>query len=52
MPPAAPSTGRIALRSVESCPEMISRLISRPTEKKKMTIRPSLISFSTVMPRG
>ena len=52
MPPAAASTGRIACRIEESCPQTISRLISSPTEKKKKTIRPSLMNFSTVMPRG
>ena len=52
MPPAAASTGRIALRTEESCPQTISRLISRPTAKKKTTISTSLTNFSTVIPRG
>ena len=52
MPPAAASTGRIARRTDDSCPQTISRLISSPTAKKKITIRPSLMNFSTVMPRG
>ena len=52
MPPAAASTGRIAFRMEESCPQTISRLISRPTAKKKTTIRQSLTNFSTVIPRG
>ena len=45
-------TGRMACWRVESRPQTISRLISSPTEKKKTTIRPSLINFSTVIPRG
>ena len=52
MPPAAASTGRMALRTDESCPQTTSRLISRPTVKKKTTIKPSLMNFSTVMSRG
>ena len=52
MPPAAATTGRIALRTDESCPLTTSRLISRPTVKKKITIRQSLMNFSTVMPCG
>ncbi len=52
MPPAAASTGRMALRTVESWPQTISRLISRPTQKKKITISPSFTSFSTVIPCG
>ena len=52
MPPAAASTGRRAFLADESCPQTISRFISSPTAKKKITIRPSLISFSTVIPRG
>ena len=52
MPPRAASTGRMARRKLESCPQTISRLISSPTEKKKITIRPSLMNFSTVIPRG
>ena len=52
MPPAAASTGRIARRTDESCPQTISRLISSPTAKKKITISPSLMNFSTVMPLG
>ena len=52
MPPAAASTGRMARRADESCPQTIARLISSPTAKKKITISPSLMNFSTVMPRG
>ena len=52
MPPRAATTGRMACWRVESRPQTISRLISSPTEKKKTTIRPSLINFSTVIPRG
>ena len=52
MPPAAATTGRIACRNEESCPRTTSRLISSPTAKKKTTIRPSLMSFSTFIPRG
>ena len=52
MPPAAASTGRIARRTDESCPLTISRLISSPTVKKKITIRQSFTNVSTVIPRG
>src|SRR6516225_1580453 len=36
----------MALRQVERCPTTTSRLISRPTTKKKTAIRPSLIQWS------
>ncbi len=52
MPPAAATTGRMACRTDERCPQTISRLISRPTVKKKTTIRQSLMNDSTVSPRG
>ncbi len=52
MPPAAATTGRMALRTDESWPWTTSRLISSPTVKKKMTIRQSLMNFSTVIPCG
>ena len=44
IPPHAPMIGRIALRHDESSPAIISRLISKPTERKKIAIRKSLIS--------
>ena len=47
MPPSAPSTGRAALRGSRSSPCTISRLISRPTTKKKIVINPSLIQNSS-----
>ena len=36
IPPQAATTGSKALRGEESSPTRISRLISRPTEKKKI----------------
>ena len=51
-PPNAAMTGIIARLGELSSPHTISRLISRPTVKKKMTIRMSLMNFSTVMPTG
>src|SRR3954447_14770101 len=45
MPPMAAPTGRMAFFTVESCPTMVSRLISRPTMKKNRAIRPSLIQW-------
>ena len=48
MPPHAPIIGSMAFLSDESSPTRISRLISRPTEKKKMLIRKSLITPMTV----
>jgi hypothetical protein len=43
MPPMAAATGSVALRNDESSPTTSSRLTSRPTTKKKITISPSLI---------
>ena len=43
IPPQAATTGSKALRGEESSPTRISRLISRPTEKKKIAISASLI---------
>ena len=51
-PPKAAMTGIIAFLGELSSPHTISRLISRPTVKKKMTIRMSLMNFSRVMPTG
>ena len=51
-PPKAAMIGRIAFLNDESSPQTTSRLISRPTVKKKITIRMSLMNFSTVMSRG
>ena len=42
MPPIAAITGKVACLTVERCPNTSSRLISRPTTKKKTTIKPSL----------
>ena len=57
MPPMAAIIGRLALRMLESLPARISRLISRPTTKKKIAINPSLIhrirgllSFASLKP--
>ncbi|MNR53215.1 hypothetical protein D3C85_1731890 [compost metagenome] len=43
MPPKAAITGKLALLMEESSPSNNSRLISRPTSKKKTAIRASLI---------
>ena len=51
-PPKAAITGRMAFLKEDSSPHTISRLISRPTVKKKITIRMSLMNFSMVIPRG
>ena len=52
MPPSAPATGRMAFCTVDRCPDTISRLISRPTEKKKIIISPSFTNFSTLKCRS
>jgi hypothetical protein len=44
-PPKAARKGNAALRKVESSPTRNSRLISRPTTKKKSDMRPSLIQW-------
>ena len=51
-PPNAAITGIIAFFTLDSSPFFISRLISRPTVKKKTVIRMSLMNFSTVIPLG
>ena len=51
-PPKAAITGRIAFLKEESSPHTTSRLISRPTVKKKITMRMSLMNFSMVIPCG
>jgi hypothetical protein len=43
MPPMAPAMGTITRRGSDSSPTTISRLISSPTTKKKITIAASLI---------
>ncbi len=43
MPPAAPNAGSAIWERFESSPSSTSRLISRPTRKKKTAMRPSLI---------
>ena len=43
MPPNAANTGIAAFLMEESSPSINSRLISKPTTKKKMAIKPSLI---------
>jgi hypothetical protein len=47
MPPTAAMTGRSTCANEESSPRSSSRLISRPTRKKKIAIRPSLIHSSS-----
>lgn len=47
MPPKAAVIGRRAFLSEERRPINSSRLISSPTTKKKITIRPSLIQWWT-----
>ncbi len=47
MPPAAAMTGSAACFAVDSSPTISSRLISRPTRKKKTAIKPSLIHSSS-----
>ncbi len=41
MPPSAAATARAAFRGCASSPASTSRLISRPTTKKKMAMSPS-----------
>ncbi len=48
MPPIAAAMGVTALRGLLSSPETISLLISTPTTKKKMAMRPSLIQSLSV----
>ena len=43
MPPIAPAMGSAAWRGDASSPASASRLISRPTRRKKTAIKPSLI---------
>jgi hypothetical protein len=45
MPPMAAAIGSIAFRGSASSPTSSSRLISRPTAKKKIAMRPSLIQW-------
>jgi hypothetical protein len=47
MPPAAATTGNAAWRRSRSSPATTSRLISRPTAKKKIVISPSLIQWAS-----
>ena len=49
IPPNAAMTGRRAFRRLESSPTNSSRLISSPTEKKKMAINASFINDMMVM---
>jgi hypothetical protein len=46
MPPMAAATGRVARRIDASSPSSSSRLISKPTRRKKTTISPSLTQCS------
>ena len=46
-PPAAPRMGSSALRGFFSSPAVISNLISRPTSRKKMAMRKSLMKCSS-----
>src|SRR5215475_6686005 len=43
MPPSAPAIGSATWEGCESSPSTTSRLISSPTSRKKIAIRPSLI---------
>jgi len=43
MPPMAAMIGKIALSKLDNSPAKTSRFISRPTRKKKIAIKPSLI---------
>ncbi len=47
MPPMAAMAGSAAWPKVDSSPRSSSRLISRPTRKKKIAISPSLIHSSS-----
>ena len=49
IPPQAPMIGRRAFLSEESSPTRISRLISRPTERKNIAIRKSLMTSITLI---
>ena len=51
MPPTAAATGMIVWLGVDRPPTSSSRLISRPTTKKKMAIRPSLIHRMAALER-
>ena len=46
-PPTAATIGSVARRTEASSPTSTSRLISRPTTRKKMAMRPSLIQWSS-----
>ena len=46
-PPSAAAMGNVARRTLSSSPTSSSRLISTPTTRKKMAIRPSLIHSSS-----
>lgn len=48
IPPKAASTGNDAFLKVESSPVIISRFISKPTNRKKTAIKPSLIQVATL----
>ena len=48
IPPHAPIIGRRALSGVDSSPTLISLLISRPTDRKNMAIRKSLMNSPSV----
>ena len=52
IPPAAAMTGIMAFFTLDSSPQMTSRLISRPTVKKNTTIMMSLMKRSTVISCG
>ena len=47
-PPAAPKMGSRALRGLRSSPAVSSNFISRPTNRKKMAMRKSLMKCSNV----
>ena len=49
IPPSAAKIGNIAFLGWANSPTNNSRLISRPTKKKKVAIKPSLIHFKNVI---
>ena len=51
MPPTAAATGMMVRLGVDNPPTSSSRLISRPTRKKKMAMSPSLIHRMAALDR-
>jgi hypothetical protein len=50
MPPSAPSAGTNTVCRSPRSPEVTSRLISKPSTRKKTDIAPSLIKWSRSIP--